>query len=333
MADNEDGESDNEDGASGNKKPKLYVSTDVSANSQESPSSETTVSIDIPQGAFTTESEPTTLVTTHITQLYSKEKIVSRTYTPKFRKEDVSKYDIGLYYNCVAPMSDAEKFELIKHVWKPSVSYQFQVTNNRKFCYEWLNLFPHLCYSKYLDGAFCLPCVLFGRLSMKKSPLKNLFTAPLTVWSNARMKLNGHFGYIDVNDRYIEGKSFIHKESVALCNNFVISMSEKIASVNLHRAVVMRRNRESLIPIVESIIFLGRQNLPLTGDAGDSTHQHDLPKSNKKLFKNLLLFRISSCDGNLEQHLENANNISLPMQNDPDSSLWQCHQPQTDTRY
>ena len=32
----------------------------------------------------------------------------------------------------------------------------------RKFKPEWLVRFPWLAYSKYVDGAFCLPCVCFG---------------------------------------------------------------------------------------------------------------------------------------------------------------------------
>ena len=71
-------------------------------------------------------------------------------------------------------MSDDEKFELINNVWKPPLSYEFPLTNKRKFPYEWLRLCTSLCYSRYLDGSFCLSCVLFGRLAVHKSTLKKL---------------------------------------------------------------------------------------------------------------------------------------------------------------
>ena len=38
----------------------------------------------------------------------------------------------------------------------------------RKFKPEWLVRFPWLAYSKYVDGAFCLPRVCFGMESVWK---------------------------------------------------------------------------------------------------------------------------------------------------------------------
>ena len=76
--------------------------------------------------------------------------------------------DIGLFYDKINQMSDAEKFDLLKNVWKPQQDFKFQSKlemggKTRKFCYNWLLIYPWLVYSQHLNGCFCLPCLLFGR--------------------------------------------------------------------------------------------------------------------------------------------------------------------------
>ena len=70
-------------------------------------------------------------------------------------------------YRVIASFTDAEKFRFIESVWKPDVLFEFPASKEtcgkqRKFRQEWLVKYPWLVYSKYLDGAFCLPCVCFG---------------------------------------------------------------------------------------------------------------------------------------------------------------------------
>ena len=62
-----------------------------------------------------------------------------------------------------------------------SVEYSNSI---RHFVWSWLKRFPWLAYSKYLDGAFCLPCVFFfgvqcGRNSNK---LDKLYKSPMTLY-------------------------------------------------------------------------------------------------------------------------------------------------------
>ena len=59
-------------------------------------------------------------------------------------------------------MSDDVISDLIKNVFKPSNTFSFLVTKGRTFRLDWLQLYPWLCYSPSEDGAYCLPCVLFG---------------------------------------------------------------------------------------------------------------------------------------------------------------------------
>ncbi|XP_025412467.1 52 kDa repressor of the inhibitor of the protein kinase-like, partial [Sipha flava] len=74
----------------------------------------------------------------------------------------------------------------------------------------------------------------------------------------------------------------------------------------------IKENQERLIPIIESIVFLGRQNIPFRGHRDDG--QLDLPPTiedgrssiNEGNFKELLKFRIKAGDSMLENHLKNS---------------------------
>ena len=97
---------------------------------------------------------------------------------PVIPHEKAHKYDIGLYISKLDEMSEDEIFNLIKNIWVPPEDFKFPHSKSRKFCQEWLRIFPHVCYSAYLDGAFCITCVLFGRYSKEHSGLKKLYTEP-----------------------------------------------------------------------------------------------------------------------------------------------------------
>ena len=222
-------------------------------------------------------------------------------------------------------MSDDDKFKLINNVWKPPPNYEFPLTNKRKFSYEWLRLYPSLCYSRYLDGAFCLSCVLFGRWAVHKSTLKNLFTAPFNVWNSARGKLDLHFGVLpNINLLHSKkpqiSKSGLHKAASAIFTHFMTVMSGRQLAINIqsgaYKNETTRDNRERLKSIVEYIIFLGRNNLAFRGhkDAGEQS------MDSVGLFQNLLNFRVSRGDDVLKRHLQtcpkNSRYTSAPVQNE-----------------
>ena len=53
--------------------------------------------------------------------------------------------------------------------------------------------YPWLVYSKYLDSAFCLPCLCFGiEFGKNGSKLDKLFRSPLTFWTTAMAKFKQH---------------------------------------------------------------------------------------------------------------------------------------------
>ena len=128
---------------------------------------------------------------------------------PVCRKDDCSAFDIGIVYQEIARFSDAEKFRFIQNIWKPDTLFEFPLTKEsggrlRRFKPDWVVRHSWLVYSKYLDGAFCLPCVCFGMECGKNgAKLNKLFRSPLTFWTTACEKCKIHSS----------GKSQIHNFS------------------------------------------------------------------------------------------------------------------------
>ena len=97
-------------------------------------------------------------------------------------------FNIGLVYSTIARFWDADKFRFIQNVWKADVGYEFLGSSEtggklRKFKAEWIVRFPWLAYSKYVDGAFCLPCVCFGMECGKNgSRLDKLFRSLIIMY-------------------------------------------------------------------------------------------------------------------------------------------------------
>ena len=80
-----------------------------------------------------------------------------------------SPFDIGLYsFPKAQRLTNEEKDDIAEKCWSPEPSYNFPKTPEgkdmhlRSFKHEWLRLYPWLRYSRMYDGAFCLPCILFG---------------------------------------------------------------------------------------------------------------------------------------------------------------------------
>ena len=123
------------------------------------------------------------------------------------RKEDCSPFDIGTVNRVIASLTDAKKFRFVESVWKPDRLFEFPASKEtsgkqRKFRQEWLVKYPWLVYSKYLDGASCLPCVCFSMECGKNgAKLGKLFRPRL------------HFGR-----RRVEGSTAMQAESLKFTN-------------------------------------------------------------------------------------------------------------------
>eukprot|EP00102_Acyrthosiphon_pisum_P014195 XP_008184121.1 PREDICTED: uncharacterized protein LOC103309708 [Acyrthosiphon pisum] len=94
----------------------------------------------------------------------------------------------------------------------------------------------------------------------------------------------------------------------------------------MKRMQEIKENQERLVPIIESIIFLGKQNILFRGHRDDG--QLDLPSTiedggssiNEGYFRELLKFRVKAGDSTLENHLKNSSSkatyISKTIQNE-----------------
>ena len=111
-------------------------------------------------------------------------------------------YDIGYFvsnyainYSCVANgLSNSEVQHLVQSVFVPCKTFSFpKNVNGRSFQHTWIDKFPWLTYSKMFDGAFCLPCVLFGyNFSSECTTLERLFSKPLNYGNDASAYFKKH---------------------------------------------------------------------------------------------------------------------------------------------
>ena len=246
----------------------------------------------------------------------SKQKCVNRGL-PIHRKEDVNVKDIGLHYEDIEKLSHNEIYDLMLHHWKPGKDFSFprttEASGEKHFLIKHLDAFSWLAYSQYLDGCFCIPCLLFGRKTGHRvaARLKKLFTEPYTYWASACSRFKDH-----------EQRSAVHIVSVLIMENFRQRMEHQQRSVTEAANKVVREginsNRAKIKSIVKTVVLCGQQNLALTGHRDDAKHYDD-PLNNPGNFQVLLNFRIDSGDKVLENHFKtcpkNATYRSKTIQN------------------
>ena len=213
--------------------------------------------------------------------------------------------DIGLFsvHGRDKPVTREEKYNYLTGVWKPSRDFKFpkkkEFGKNRSFNYHWLETFSWLSYSPALDGAFCLPCVLFACDIVKSGQqLERLLHKPLDTWTSAMRKLKEH-----------ENNSKIHKAATVMASEFKKNMERKTTSIHHQLDQAMARtieqNREKLRSILKVIIFCGKQNIPLRGHRDDGQFL-TVDDNNPGNFQKLIEFRIDAGDTVLETHLSTA---------------------------
>ena len=221
---------------------------------------------------------------------------------PVCRKE-VCCPDFGVVFN-IHSFSDQKKQKLIENVWSPRSDPQYEFPKSmendrklRKFNPTWLKSFLCLVYSKYLDGEFCLHCVLFtSRWGRNSSKLDKLAKSPLTFWTSAMGRLRSHFN----------GQSPTHNASVIAMKNFLRTMRQQVTPTDqqldnsLHQQIT--KNRQIMKSLLKTVILCGRNNFALRGRRDDDPSNESLQGN----FQALLTFRIDSGDILLREHLENA---------------------------
>ena len=174
---------------------------------------------------------------------------------PTCRKEDCSPFDFGVLFRDLKDLSNQKKYDVITNVWKPADDFLFpqskEGSRKRRFNPVWLNSYSWLVYSKYLDGAFCLPCALFAKECGRNSnKLDKLVKSPLTFWTTAFQRLGSHSN----------GQCQTHNFSVIAMNNFIRSMRNEVVPIDQQldtlRQQQISKNREIISSILKIIIFL-----------------------------------------------------------------------------
>ena len=183
------------------------------------------------------------------------------------------------------------------------MSYEFPVTIEagrvrKRFVHQWLNTGIHGLYIPDIWMEHFGYHASFGRQTGHNgAKLDKLFKSPLTYWTSACSKCKDH-----------EQKSLMHRDSMLLLQQFKSVMEKKCPSVDLLADSALRarikKNREILVPIVDGIIYCGRQNIALRGHRDDSKNYDD--DGNSGNFQELLKYGIRRGDKVLADHFRNA---------------------------
>lgn len=220
--------------------------------------------------------------------------------------------------------------ELLENHWKPPNGYSYPFSTHKKKGYiekryvkkEHLDKYFWLVLSKSYEGLFCIYCAVFnhtktGTGSNNVMPLKCLVSEPLIKFA----KLLGKDGYLETHTKNIYHKNAI-EDGKAFLNNYYNPHNEIINKLNTARHQQVLENRARLKPIINTLAFLGRQNIAIRGhrDDGSLFDDSDTPSENKGNFRELLNFRISAGDDTLKSHLlttqSRATYISKTTQNE-----------------
>lgn len=194
----------------------------------------------------------------------------------------------------------------MRNTWTPNsfTSLHVQVLKNKKryFQKSWLVEFKWLAYSKYLNGALCKNCVLFGPKSAvgKGSNLQlgQLVLKPFRNWKSAKEVFLKHC------------KLQYHKLAMIKSSNFLLIFDGKKNSIDLQINRQMKKevveNRKKIRAIVETIIFCGRQELPCRGHKDYGRLTLNEPENNDGNFRALLRYRAQNGDDILKSHILNS---------------------------
>lgn len=235
-------------------------------------------------------------------------------------------YDIGDCLN--RSVDDFTRCQILQKHWKPAVGFEFPFSVHRKKGREekrylkqsHLDLYPWLVFSRSKQGLLCKYCPLFvtGAVGgmQKTVPLQQLVTKPLCSYA----KLLGKDGDLESHS-----KNHYHIAAVQAAFDFLRTYhnpaKEVVNQLSSNRSQQIHENRQRLIPIVETIVFLGRQNIAFRGHRDDGALLTERDKNtNDGNFRQLLKFRVNSGDKVLETHLKTvsarATYISKTVQNE-----------------
>lgn len=150
------------------------------------------------------------------------------------------------------------------------------------------------------------------------TPLGSLVTTPLTSF----LRLFGKEGDLEKH-----ASREYHKKAVLNANDFLKNYDNPnlnvINQADTGRKNIMKENRARLLPIIKTIIFLGKQNIPFRGHRDDGVLENN-SAVNEGNFRALLKFRIDSGDYTLKKHLEESSSRATYISKTTQNELIEC---------
>ena len=181
--------------------------------------------------------------------------------------------------------------------WTPTKSFPYPVRvlnkKRRTFQPSWQDRFPWLAYSKKLDSVFCLPCVLFAASGQH---LGQLYYQPFNNWTKSTAEITRH-----ESQKAHETVRFADFERTA--SGEKADVATQLSSEHQRQA---EENMTRLCSVISTVMFLGRQNIPLRG------HRHEASKDRRALsgnpgnFMALMNFRAEAGDAHATGSLYQA---------------------------
>ena len=193
-----------------------------------------------------------------------------------------SNYDVSSYHlqgeRLKSRTNDNELLSLINNVWVPDKCFQFPLTGKSRkihFLLKCFDDFSWLCYSKIEDGAYCLPCTLFGTSLPNKYALCKLFKESFNTWRNAVKVFNDHEKTVD---RLLIKSMYCYNMLLYRAKNNTLSIE---ISLDISRKQRIEENKKKLASIVKTIMFLGRNDMSLRGHRNDRKYQGEIGEPSK----------------------------------------------------
>jgi len=202
----------------------------------------------------------------------------------------VSLFDIKLYVGQSQKLSNKEKIEYFQKTWTPRSTFVFPTSElNKKKIKISIKLVRQMeMASQINDGAYCKYCVIFYRTEggIGSQTSGNFCLKPFRMWYKAIEKFNHH------------EKCNYHLQSVEQYQNIVAietGMQDSIdLQLNKAAKVQTKLNRKIIIPVIESVIFCGRQGIALRGHRDFGTLTTENPVENDGNFRTLMRFHLNA---------------------------------------
>lgn len=206
--------------------------------------------------------------------------------------------------------TDSEKLAVINQK-APSVEtlpYTEEGDHKRRFQPGWCSTYPWLKYSVSQKGGYCVACVLFAGDTAGtggQTRLGTLVLQPMIKYKKATELL------------CIHNSNAYHKTAMVKMEQFVNTVCHPTRAIDAiiegKRKEQIENNRRLLVPVIETVLFCGRNMLPLRGHRDDGPLDLTVPSTTGEgVFRALLRYRTQGGDSELKRLLTStAKNSTL----------------------